>query len=162
MGIKDEGWEKFTRCYTITLKCWDEFNANFILLYFSSYRSIKIWDFYTKNVEKKKQGNALRLLFAHLHFTYNQNLFNINKHLALVLKKNVHVLSCVFQTNLNKSSRHFLCTIRMDQKYTNDAMFYYYKDLDENLAWLTQNTEESKCNKGISTSTPLFQGYSPF
>ena len=53
--IKDEGWEKFTRCYTITLKSWDEFNANFILLYFSSYRSIKIWDFYTKNVEKKKQ-----------------------------------------------------------------------------------------------------------
>ena len=50
----------------------------------------------------------------------------------------------------------------MDQKYTNDAMFYYYKDLDENLAWLTQNTEESKCNKGTSTSTPLFQGYSPF
>ena len=34
----------------------------------------------------------------------------------------------------------------MDQKYTNDAMFYYYKDLDENLAWLTQKTEESKCN----------------
>ena len=23
----------------------------------------------------------------------------------------------------------------MDQKYTNDAMFYYYKDLDENLGW---------------------------
>ena len=30
----------------------------------------------------------------------------------------------------------------MDQKYTN------YKDLDENLAWLTQKTEEPKCNKG--------------
>ena len=50
--------------------------------------------------------------------------------------------------------------------------------MDENLAWLTQKTEEPKCNKGnftfppntqwmqfessnlpVSTSTPLFQGY---
>ena len=35
----------------------------------------------------------------------------------------------------------------MNQKYTNDTMFQYYKDLDENLARLTQKTEESKCNK---------------
>ena len=34
----------------------------------------------------------------------------------------------------------------MDQKYTNDTVFYYYKDLDENLAWLTQKTE-GKSNK---------------
>ena len=33
----------------------------------------------------------------------------------------------------------------MDQKHTN------YKDLDENLAWLTQKTEEPKCNKGNFT-----------
>ena len=39
----------------------------------------------------------------------------------------------------------------MDPKYTNDVMFYYYKDLDENLAWLTQKTEESKCDKGNFT-----------
>ena len=26
-------------------------------------------------------------------------------------------------------------------------MFYHYKELDENLAWLTQKIEESKCNK---------------
>ena len=39
----------------------------------------------------------------------------------------------------------------MDQKYKNVAMFWYYKDLDENLAWLTQKTEESKCNKGNFT-----------
>ena len=31
-----------------------------------------------------------------------QNLFDIKKYLALVLKKNVHVILCVFQTNLNK------------------------------------------------------------
>ena len=39
----------------------------------------------------------------------------------------------------------------MDQKYTHDAIFYYYKNLDENLAWLTQKTEESICNKGNFT-----------
>ena len=42
----------------------------------------------------------------------------------------------------------------MDRKYTNDAMFYYYKDLDENLAWLTQKTEEPKCNKQNFTFPP--------
>ena len=30
-------------------------------------------------------------------------------------------------------------------------MFYYYKDLDENLAWLIQKKEESECNKGNFT-----------
>ena len=73
----------------------------------------------------------------------------------------------------------------MDQKYTHDTMFYYYKDLDENLAWLIQKTEESKRNKGnftfplhtvnvielkvikkwqlpIFTSTSPFQGYTSF
>ena len=55
MGHKE--WSKdgktFTRCYTIASKFWDEFNANFVLLHFSSYRSIKIWYLYFKNVEKK-------------------------------------------------------------------------------------------------------------
>ena len=35
----------------------------------------------------------------------------------------------------------------MEQKYTNDTMFQYYKDLDENLAWLTQKNEEKKVIK---------------
>ena len=39
----------------------------------------------------------------------------------------------------------------MDQKYTHYTMFSCYKDLDENLAWLTQKTEELKCNKGNFT-----------
>ena len=30
-------------------------------------------------------------------------------------------------------------------------VFSYYKDLDENLAWVTQKTEEPKCNKGNFT-----------
>ena len=32
----------------------------------------------------------------------------------------------------------------MNQKYTNYTMFQYYKDYDEDLAWLTPKTEESK------------------
>ena len=36
----------------------------------------------------------------------------------------------------------------MGQKYTNDTMFWHFKDLDENLAWLTQKTNEPKINKG--------------
>ena len=43
------------------------------------------------------------LLFIYLH----QNLSNIKKHLALVLKKSVHVLFCVFQTDLNKAVNIF-------------------------------------------------------
>ena len=36
--LEHQGWRKdgksFTRCYTIALKFWDEFNVNFVLLYF--------------------------------------------------------------------------------------------------------------------------------
>ena len=46
----------------------------------------------------------------------------------------------------------------MNQKYTNDTIFQYYKDYDENVAWLTQKTEESKCNKGNFTFSPTANG----
>ena len=36
----------------------------------------------------------------------------------------------------------------MDQKCKNDTRFKYSKDLDENLAWLPQKTQDSKSNKG--------------
>ena len=42
----------------------------------------------------------------------------------------------------------------MNQKYTNDAMFCYYKVLDENLAWLTKMTEESKFHQKNFTPPP--------
>ena len=42
----------------------------------------------------------------------------------------------------------------MDQKYINDTIFWYYKDLDENLEWITQKTEEPKFNKGNFTPSP--------
>ena len=61
-----KGWRKdgktFIRCYTIALKFWDEFNANFVLLYFSSYSSIKMWHLYLKNVKKNNKAVHLRLL----------------------------------------------------------------------------------------------------
>ena len=36
----------------------------------------------------------------------------------------------------------------MDQKCTNNTRFQYNKDLNENLAWLIQKTEDPKSNKG--------------
>ena len=39
----------------------------------------------------------------------------------------------------------------MDQKCTDDTSFYYNKDMDENLEWLTQNTEDPKSYKGNLT-----------
>ena len=67
MGHK--GWIKdgksFVRCYTFAPQFWDEFNANFVLLYFSNYSSIKMWHLYLKNVEKNKAVH-LRLVFTYL------------------------------------------------------------------------------------------------
>ena len=66
----DKGWRKdgrtFTRCYTIALKFWDEFNTNFVFFYFSSYRSIKMWDLCLKNVEKNNKAVPLRLVLTYL------------------------------------------------------------------------------------------------
>ena len=111
-------WRKdgktFTRCYTIALKLWDKFNVNFVWLYFSSYKAIKTWPLYLKNVGKSSKVVHLRLLFTYLH----QNLFNFKKHhLALVLKKIVHVVFCVFQTTLNKA-------INFSVNYQNESEIY--------------------------------------
>ena len=104
-----KGWRKdektFVSCYTIALKSWDEFNANFALLYFSSYRSMKILHLYLKHVEKNNMAEYLRLLFTYLQ----QNLCNIKKQLTLVLKKICPLLFWVFQTNLNNAVNIF-CT----------------------------------------------------
>ena len=43
----------------------------------------------------------------------------------------------------------------MDQKYTNDTMFYYDKDLDENLACLTQKIE----SQNVIKETSLFAAH---
>ena len=44
----------FIRCCTIALKFWGEFNANFVLLYCSSYSSIKMWHLYPKKCGEKQ------------------------------------------------------------------------------------------------------------
>ena len=63
--MEHKRWRKdrktFARCYTIALKFWDEFNANFVLLYFSSYSYIKMWHLCLKNVKKNKAA-LLRLV----------------------------------------------------------------------------------------------------
>ena len=73
----------FIGCYTIALKFWDEFNVNFLFLYFLSHWSIKIWHLYLWNVERNNKAVHLRLLFTYLH----QNIFNIKKYISLILKK---------------------------------------------------------------------------
>ena len=45
-------WKTFIRCYDIALKFWDKFNANFVLLYFSTCNSIKMWHLYLKEGQK--------------------------------------------------------------------------------------------------------------
>ena len=123
-GCKKDG-KTFLRCYSIALKFWDKFNADFVLLYFSSYRSIKMWHFYLKNMEKNNKAVYLKLLCTYLLF------FNIKKQLALVLKKICPCTFSVFHTNLNKavniSSKRpeWIRSIQMIRFSTS------YKDLDE-------------------------------
>ena len=68
--IGHKGWTKdgktFIRCYAIALKFWDEFNANFVLLYFSTCSLIKMWHLYLKNMEKNSKAVHLRLVLANL------------------------------------------------------------------------------------------------
>ena len=73
MGHKEwsEDGKTFTRCYTIASKFWDEFNANFVLLHFSSYRSIKIWHLYLKNVEKKAVRQCINIFCTLSEWTRN-------------------------------------------------------------------------------------------
>ena len=56
MGHKElrEHEKAFKRCYTIALKFWDEFNANFVLFYFPSPASIKTLTTLLQKCEEKK------------------------------------------------------------------------------------------------------------
>ena len=74
MGYK--GWRKDGKtfmCYPIALKLWDEFNKNFVLLYFSSKNLIiaqkKCDTFFSsgeKQVEKTNKAMHLRLALSYL------------------------------------------------------------------------------------------------
>ena len=65
---------------------------------------INQWKFDTF-ISKHGENNRLEhLLKASMLFIYfHPNLFNVRKHLALVLKKIVHVVVYIFQTSLNKA-----------------------------------------------------------
>ena len=64
-----EDGKNFIWCCTIALKFWDEFNVNFVLLYFSSYRSIEIWHLYFKNAKKKAVRQCIK---TPKHFQYKR------------------------------------------------------------------------------------------
>ena len=136
-----KGWRKdgktFIRCYTVALKSGDEFNPNFVLLYFWSCSSIKMWHLHLKNEEKNNKAMHLRLVLTYLLY----NLFNTKKYLALALKKIVHLLFCVLQTKLNKAFNIF-CRLLEWIRNVQVIPGFSAKDLDENLAWLTEKTED--------------------
>ena len=63
MGHKQ--WRKdgktFKSCYTTALKLWDEFNANFVLVHFSSCSSTKMWTPLSQKCGEKQLGSAFKL-----------------------------------------------------------------------------------------------------
>ena len=79
----------------------------------------------------------LRLVLTYLLY----NLFNTKKYLALALKKIVHLLFCVLQTKLNKAFNIF-CRLLEQIRNVQVIPGFSTKDLDENLAWLTEKTED--------------------
>ena len=56
----------FIRCYTVALKFWDEFNANFVWLFFSSCSWRNMWQLYLKNLEKNNKAVHLSLVLIYL------------------------------------------------------------------------------------------------
>ena len=107
--MEHKGWGKdgkaFIRCCIIALRFWDQFNASFPLLNFSTYKSMKIWHLYLKKVERNNMGMHLRLLFTYL-------------------RQICPCTFCVFQKKVNKAV-NILCTL--PEWTRNDTMLQYYK-----------------------------------
>ena len=136
--------KKTIKYYTIALKFRDEFNANFVLLYYSSYSSKKMWHFFLKNVEKN--NNTVHLRFV-LTYPFFSKTFSILRDIfPWHSKKIVHLLFCVFQTKLNKAV-NISCRLPIWVKNVQMIPGYSKINLDENLVWLTQKTEDPKSNK---------------
>ena len=110
----------------------------------------------------------LRLVLSYLLY----NLFNTKKYLALALKKIVHLLFCVLQTKLNKAFNIF-CRLLEWIRNVQVIPGFSAKDLDENLAWLTEKTEDFQVtpvssktfcapqvilSEGPTTPPPLIRG----
>ena len=106
--MRHKGWSKdertCIRCYTIDLKLRDEFNANFVSSYFSSYSSIKMWHICLKNVKKNNKAAHLRLVLTYLF----KNIFNTKKHLAWAFKRNCAFTFLCIPNKVKWISQHFL------------------------------------------------------
>ena len=89
-----KGWKNL---YTVALKFWDEFNANFVLSCFSRYSTMEIWQLYLKHLGKNNKAVHLKLVISNLFW----NLCH-TKPWQLV-----HLRFCVFQTKLNKAFNIF-------------------------------------------------------
>ena len=142
-----EGWRKdgktFIRWSTIVLKFWDEFNANFVLLYFSSYSSIKMQHLYLKDVEKNNKAVHLRLVQ-----TYFSKIFSILRNtLPWHSKKIVHLLFVYSRLSWIKHSTFFVDYHNGSEMYKWYQVLVHDLDLnvDESLAWLTQKLKIQKC-----------------
>ena len=58
----EKGWKNFyTLCYNFVLKFWDEFNASFVLLYFSNYVLNKNVTPLSEKCGEKQQGSAFKV-----------------------------------------------------------------------------------------------------
>ena len=137
-----KGWKNF---YIIALKFWDQFNANSVLFCLSGYKSIKMRHLYMKHVEKNNKQciEGLASLIFSKAFSILRNTLPWHS------KEIVHLLFCAFQTKLNKAVNIFV-------DYQNGSEMYNWyqvsvedldENVDENLAWLTQKTEDLKINK---------------
>ena len=107
MHMDNKEWRKvgkvFTRCYTVALKFWDEFNENFVSLRISSCSSKNMWQLYLKNLGNNKK-TVHQSWFS---FIFSKTFSIIRSILPWHSKKIVHLLFYVFQTKLHKAVNIF-------------------------------------------------------
>ena len=115
MGHK--GWRKdgktFIRCYTIALNFWNAFNANFVLLYLSSYSQIKMWHLYLRNV-----GFSTMLRCYKFNFIVcpSQSLPKKNFPHVIFYEINLSFLLKPFLNTVKKSPQESVC-LKNQKKY---------------------------------------------
>ena len=126
MGHK--GWREngksLIRSYTIALKFWHEFNANFVCYISQIIGQLKNFTALLQKCRETQEGIYL-----------NQNLFSSKKNLALVPppKKKLSIYFSVHSKLIQIN--HFLYTTRTDQKYTNGTIVWYYTN-DTTKTWI--------------------------
>ena len=107
MHMENKEWRKagktFTRCCTVALKFWDEFNDNFVSLHFSSCSSKIMWQLYLKHLGNNKK-TVHQSWFS---FIFSKTFSILRSILPWRSKKIVYLLFCVFQTKLHKAVNIF-------------------------------------------------------